>query len=362
MDVIVIGLGGMGTAAAWRLAQRGMRVLALDQFPLGHSLGSSHGHSRIIRQAYYEHPDYVPLMRRAWEGWLELEKAAGETLLVESPCLSIGAPGCHLVEGVRLSAAQHGLAIEDLTPAEAMRRWPAFRLDPGSDCVVERIAGILAVDRCVRAMAAEARRLGARWIEERVLGWEPGFTVRTERGAYSAPHLVVAAGPWARALLPGLPLTVMRQVPMWFAGPSEAFRRDRFPVFIAEAAGGCFYGMPALDRRGVKVAQHYGAEELRSPDDVRRIVDETDEAPVRAFLARHLPDAGQRTDAGVCLYTLTPDRHFVIGEVGGAAVAAGFSGHGFKFAPAVGEVLADLAMDGGTKWPVGLFAPGRFGE
>ncbi|MBY0229861.1 MAG: N-methyl-L-tryptophan oxidase [Gemmataceae bacterium] len=350
MDVIVIGLGGMGTAAAWRLAQRGARVLAFDQFPLGHALGSSHGHSRIIRQAYYEHPAYVPLVRRAWEGWNELDPS----LLTPAPCLSLGPPGSPLVEGVRESARTHGLEVEDLTAEVVVRRWPAFRLDAGFDAVLERSAGILAVDRCVRAMADEARRLGADLREERVLGWDGG-SVRTERGAYRAPRLVVAAGPWAKALLPHLPLTVMRQTAQWFAGEAG------IPVFIAEAAGGFFYGLPAHEGRGVKVSQHYGAPELPGPEGVERTVTEADETPVREFLRRHLPGVGARTDGSVCLYTLTPDRHFVIDRVGEAAVAAGFSGHGFKFAPVVGEILADLALEGGTRWPIGLFAAGRFG-
>ena len=354
-DVIVIGLGGMGTAAAWRLAQRGVRVLGLEQFSRGHARGSSHGHSRIIRQAYYEHPAYVPLVRRAYEGWFDLEQARGETLLADAPCLSLGPPGSPLVEGVRASAAMHGLEIEDLTPAQAMRRWPAFRLPAGIDCVVERTAGILAVDRCVRAMDDEARRLGADLRHnERVLDWKAGegVEVRTDRATYTASRLVIAAGPWAA-------LPVMRQVAFWFEG-AEAFRRDRFPIFIAQTPGGIFYGLPALDPRGVKAAQHYGAPELASVEEIERAVSDADEAPVRAFLREHLTDAGPRTDASVCVYTLTPDRHFMIGEAGGAIMATGFSGHGFKFAPVVGEILADLALEGKTRWETALFAPGRF--
>ncbi len=369
-DVIVVGLGAMGAAAAWALAKRGIRVLGLEQFHVGHTRGSLHGHSRIIRHAYYEHPDYVPLVRRSWEGWLDLEQAMGEHLLTECPCLSIGPVGSEIVEGVRRSAAEHGLEIEDLPPGEVVRRWPAFRLPHDVDCVVERNAGVLAVDRCVTAMAAEAKRLGALLLEgSPVREWSAGpggAEVRTPSGTHTAARLILTAGPWATTLLRGMPLTVMRQVAYWFRAPEPSlFRRDRFPVFIAETPGGYFYGLPGLDPRGVKVARHYGAPELPGPDDVDRAITDEDEAPVRAFLRGYLPAAdGPRGDASTCIYTLTPDRHFLLGphpEAEGVAVAAGFSGHGFKFAPAVGEILADLVTEGRTAHRIGLFGPGRFG-
>jgi sarcosine oxidase len=369
-DAVVVGMGGMGGAAAWRLAGRGARVLGLEQFAVGHSEGSSHGHTRIIRQAYYEHPAYVPLVRRAYEGWYELEQRQGEHLLTRCDCLTLGPPGGELVAGVRRSAAEHGLAVEDLTPDEITRRYPAFHPGAGVAGVVEPTAGFLYVDRCVRAQVAEARRLGAVVREdERVTDWRAhagGVTVRTTRGEYHAAKLVLTAGPWAGALLGrwGAPLRVMRQVVFWLGVRDEAlFRRDRFPVFIAETAAGAFYGVPALDSRGLKVARHYGEAELPGPEAVGREVLPGDEAPVRAFTREYLPDAdGPRLDASVCRYTLTPDRHFVIDahpEVAGVVVAAGFSGHGFKFAPVVGEVLAELALDGRTRWPVELFRVGR---
>lgn len=372
VDVIVLGLGGMGTATAWRLAGRGVRVLGLEQFAIGHTQGSSHGHTRIIRQAYYEHPDYVPLVRRAYEGWYDLEQATGRTLLIGCPCLSLGPPEGELVAGVRRAAAEHGLSIEGLTLDEVRRRYPAFTFAPDSDHVgvLEHTAGVLRVDDCVRAMADEARRLGADLREgAEVTAWHPDgdrVVVETRQGRFHAARLVIAAGPWAGRLLRDVtgPLPVMRQVPMWFRGPEPAlFRRDRFPVFISDTAGGYFYGLPALDDRGVKVARHYGAAELAAPDAVDRTVTDADEAPVRAYLRHQLPAAdGPRSDASVCLYTLTPDRHFLIDRhptTPAVAFAAGFSGHGFKFAPAVGEVLADLALEGRTALPAGLFRLGR---
>ena len=370
-DVIVLGVGGMGAATLFELARRGRRVLGLEQFPLGHVLGSSHGHSRIIRQAYYEHPDYVPLLRRAYEGWYDLEQRVGRRLLTECPCLSIGLPDSPLVVGVRESAAQHGLAIENLDAAGVRARFPAFHVRDDTVGVVERSAGILAVDDGVAAhvaVAPLARSRGApgdgRWLAD-VGG---GMQVRTDRGTYAAARLVVTAGPWASRFLGdlGVPLTVMRQVPLWF-GPREpaAFRRDVFPVFIADMPYGFFYGMPMLDEAGVKVAQHYGAPELPGPDAVERSVQPGDELPVRRFLSDVLPDGnGPCRRASVCVYTLTPDRHFILDRhpgQEGVVIAAGFSGHGYKFAPVVGEIMADLAEQGRTRWPIGFFRIGRFG-
>ncbi|MFO0926056.1 MAG: N-methyl-L-tryptophan oxidase [Gemmataceae bacterium] len=371
-DVIVVGLGGMGTAAAWQLARRGASVVGLEQFALGHDRGSSHGHTRITRQAYYEHPAYVPLVRRAFEGWYDLEQARGVPLLLSSPCLTLGRPEGELVAGVRRSAAEHRLSIEELSAQEVHRRYPAFRLDDAPDLVgvIEHTAGILLVDACVRALADEARHLGARLREnEPVVAWrrEGGtLVVETPRDRYEADRLVLTAGPWMGALLGrvGIPLRVMRQVALWLQ-PSDPvlFRRDRFPVYIAETPGGSFYGFPALDRRGAKVARHYGAEERPGPDGVDRTVTAADEAPVRTFVRAYLPSAdGLRLDGSVCLYTLTPDRHFLIDhhpDAAGVVLAGGFSGHGFKFAPVVGEILADLALTGATRWPIDLVAAAR---
>jgi sarcosine oxidase len=352
-DVIVLGLGGMGTAAAAALARRGRRVLGLEQFTPAHDRGSSHGHTRVIRTAYFEHPAYVPLVRRAFRLWYELEQRTGEHLLTECPCLSIGRPGGELIEGVRRAAAEHGLIIEHLDPIELARRFPLFRFDESYVGALEQEAGFLYVERCVTACAADAigHRAELKW-EEPVREWHAtagGVTVRTDRDTYRAANLVITAGPWATQMLGdcGTTLTVMRQVPHWFApADPRPFARDRFPIYLADTPAGTFYGLPMIDRRGHKVARHYGAPEVPGPDAVDRQITDADETPVRQFVREHLPAAdGPRTHATVCLYTLTPDRHFVIDrhpEHVSVAVAAGFSGHGFKFAPVVGELLADL--------------------
>ncbi len=370
-DVIVVGVGGMGSAAAAELARRGRRVLALEQFAAGHDRGSSHGHTRIIRQAYYEHPDYVPLVRRAFGRWHDLEQRQGLNLLTGCDCLSIGRADSELVTGVRRSAREHALPVENLTPADLRGRFPQFRFGDDYEGVLERTAGFLHVDDCVLACVREARRHRAVVREnEAVRDWRAkpgGVEVRTDRGTYAAAKLVLTAGPWAGQLLAraGTPLTVMRQVPMWFGTrDAAAFRRDVFPLYIADTPEGYFYGFPALDAGGAKVARHYGAPELAGPAEINREPTPADEEPLRAFLRAHVPAIdGPRNRASVCTYTLTPDRHFVIDLFPGepdVAVAAGFSGHGFKFAPVVGEALADLAEAGRTALPISRFRIDRF--
>jgi len=371
-DVIVLGVGGMGSAACFELARRGRRVLGLEQFPPVHARGSSHGQTRIIRTAYYEHPDYVPLVRRAFDRWYELEQLTGRHLLTACACANIGPADGELIAGMRAAASQHRLPVEELTAAEITRRFPAFRFPDGFLAVTESEAGFLYVDECVRAHIDSAVSLGAEVRgEEPAREWKAtagGVEVTTDRGTYRAARLVVTAGAWATKLLAdlGVPLVVMRQVPLWFdvTASAELFRRDRFPVFIADVPGGAFYGVPAIDRFGLKVARHYGAPELPNPDGVSWDVTPADEPPVRAFLDAHVPGkVGRMTKGQVCMYTLTPDRHFVIDvhpRFPQVAVACGFSGHGFKFAPTVGEILADLAEHGKTPHRIGLFSATRF--
>jgi sarcosine oxidase len=372
-DVIVVGVGGMGSASAFELARRGRRVLGLEQFALGHDQGSSHGHTRIIRTAYYEHPDYVPLVRRAFERWYDLEQRLGRHLLTECACLSVGAPDSELIEGVRLSAGQHRLPVEDLSATELRDRFPAFRFDGRYVGLLERSAGFLYVDECVRAHVDAARSAGATVHDnEPVRTWRAtaaGVEVETDRARYRAAKLVLTAGPWAPRLLAGwgARLRVMRQVVLWF-GPraAAAFRRDVFPIYIADTPEGYIYGLPMLDAHGVKIARHYGAPELAGPSEVDRNATAADETTVRRFLREHLPGAdGPCNRRSVCIYTLTPDRHFILDvhpEYATVAIAAGFSGHGFKFAPVVGEIMADLVETGRTTHPIGRFVLTRFGN
>jgi sarcosine oxidase len=372
-DAIVIGVGGMGSAAACELARRGRRVLALEQFALGHDRGSSHGHTRIIRKAYYEHPDYVPLVCRAFERWYDLEQRQGVHLLTECPCLSIGRADSSMITGVRASAAQHHLPVEALSAAELQQRFPPFCFDDGYVGVLERSAGFLYVEDCVQAHICEAVRLGATIQDmEPVVSWQANereATVQTTTDRYTAARLIITAGPWAGQLLAqqGVFLRVMRQVVQWFGTRDDRlFRRDVFPLYIADTPQGHFYGFPVLNSNGAKVAQHYGAPEWRHPSEIDRAVQPQDEETIRSFLRRYLPLIdGPCRRVSVCVYTLTPDRHFVIDlhpDHANVALAAGFSGHGFKFAPVVGEILADLADHGRTELPIRMFSIQRFGR
>jgi sarcosine oxidase len=370
-DVIVLGVGGMGSAACFELARRGRKVLGLEQYPLVHDRGSSHGHTRIIRTAYYEHPNYVPLLRRAFTRWYELEQRVGRHLLTECPCLNIGPADGPLVAGVKASAQQHGLTVKELTADEISRRTP-FRFPDTFTGVLERQAGFLYVEECVRAHIDSAVSLGAEvHAEEPVREWKAddgGVEVTTDKQTYRAAKLVVTAGAWATKLLAdlGVPLTVMRQVMVWFdvSANASTFRRDRFPMFIADVPGGPFHGLPAIDEAGLKVARHYGALHQKTPDAIDWDATTQDVPPVKGFLDRYvIVPMGEVTRGQVCLYTLTPDKHFVIDlhpKHPRVAVACGFSGHGFKFASVVGEILADLADRGKTDHPIGMFSARRF--
>lgn len=370
-DVIVIGVGAMGAATCIELARRGARVLGLEQFRLGHSRGSSHGQTRVIRTAYYEHPTYVPMVRRAFDLWYDLEQQCGVKLLTECPCLNIGSSESELIAGVRRAAQEHRLPVEELSAEEIRRRFPVFRFDCDYQGIFETQAGFLDVEACVRAMIRQARRLGAIILSEvRVGSWRPtsqGVEIQTTLGDFSADRLVLTAGPWTRPLLQDLdvPLTVMRQTLLWFRTKDDRlFRRDCFPIYLADVPGGPFYGLPVINSFGHKVARHYGASELNDPSQICRQIQPMDTEAVRGFLTKHLPDANGPFQFGqVCMYTLTPDRHFVLDrhpEYPQVVVAAGFSGHGFKFAPVIGAIMADLVWSGQTTWALDLFRLNRF--
>ncbi len=369
-DVIVVGLGAMGSAAARALARRGARVLGLDRFAPPHDSGSSHGGSRIIREAYFEDPIYVPLVQRAYLLWEELAREFGKPLLLTTGGLMIGAHESALVRGAVLSATEHGLPYERLEPAELRRRFPAFR--PGEEMIGiwEPRAGVLAPEESIAAFLAGARRHGAELrTNEPALSWRQdgeGFEVRTARGRYRAEKLVLAAGAWMRPLLPDLdlPLVVERVVQYWF-DPGET--RERFephhcPISIWEPEGGpFFYAFPMIEGR-VKAALHHEGEPV-DPDVVRREVAADESDTLRAMLERYLPvGGGAPVEAKTCMYTNTPDEDFVIDRHPGhegVVIVSACSGHGFKFAPAIGEAVSDLVVEGWTRWDLARFGIGR---
>lgn len=372
-DVIVIGLGAMGSAAACELARRGHRVLGLDRFrgPPLHAFGSSHGRTRIIRQAYYEHPLYVPLVRRAYRRWAELEAETGRSLLQVTGGLMLGAADGVLVRGARESARTHGLAFEELTGSEIRRRFPALQTPDESAGILEPEAGVLFPERCIEAFLSLAGGRGAELrFDEPALEWRidgQGVAVSTRAGVHRAGRLILAAGPWTGGLLNGtwLRLAVERQVAMWFtpARAPERFGPDRLPVFLWEwAPDRFFYGIPNLGDDGFKVARHHEGE-TTEPDAVRREVGPEEVEGIRDLLGRYLPDAGGTLrDTAVCLYTNTPDGHFVLDfhpRHPQVVVASPCSGHGFKFASVIGEILADLAIGGSTAFDLTPFSARR---
>jgi sarcosine oxidase len=372
-DILVIGTGGVGSAALRHLAGRGLRVLGIDRFPGGHDRGSSHGHSRIIRLAYLEHSDYVPLLRRAYDLWAELERQQGESLLLRTGLLEVGPPTGPTIRGVLAAASRHRLAVEELSPDECRRRFPGFVVPEASAAVFEAEAGVLRVERCVLAHLEQARRAGAATVfGETVLGWtaSPGAVeVTTDRNVYRAAALVIAAGAWAGPMLGslGIPLQVRRKHLHWYPGPTEAYATERgCPAFLYETEDGEFYGIPAFDGFGLKAGEHSGGSAVADPLVDDRSVEIEDRCRVEAFLDAHLPRLGRpASDHRTCFYTMSPDRHFVIDrhpEHANVAFAAGLSGHGFKFTGVLGEALADLVTTGRTDLPIGFLGLGRFNE
>lgn len=365
-DLIIVGLGATGSAAAHHLARRGLRVLGIDQYSPPHTLGSSHGESRIIREAYFEHPLYVPLVRRAYTLWQALEAEAQTPLLRITGGLMIGHPDSVLIRGARASARQHGLEHRILSATEVGTRFPALRPDPAMIAVWEPRAGVLNPERCITAHLRSARAHGAELHTGlRVLGWrETAGEVRvdTAQGVFAGRQLLISAGSWVGGLVPALAerFEVERQMLGWFTPlrDAELFAPDACPIHLWETAdGGHSYGFPDLGS-GVKVARHHSGA-ATTPETVDREPSAADEAALRHWMARHLPDAnGPLRDSAVCLYTNTSDGHFWIDRLADhprVLVASPCSGHGFKFASVIGELLADLLTGHTPAFDLSLF-------
>jgi monomeric sarcosine oxidase len=375
-DVIVLGTGGVGSAAAEQLARRGLRVLGLDRFPGGHDQGSSHGHSRIIRKAYFEHSDYVPLLQRAYVLWRELEAAHGEQLLFESGLIEVGPPDGVVIPGVLQCAAEHGLDVSMLDASDVAEQYPGFAIPPNAQAVYERDAGYLLVEQCVLAHLKIATTAGAELrTDQEVVSWsqeQDGVTVVTKTDTWHADKLVITAGAWAKNLLAGLDISlrVVRKHLHWYACDQPLYHHDQgCPVFFYETDDSYFYGFPRMDPRGVKVAEHSGGTEIQNPLSDDKSVEPTDRERIERFLAQCLPGVSrQATDHAVCYYTRSPDEHFIVDrhpQYDRVCFAAGLSGHGFKFTNVLGEALADLACEGTTSLPIEFLRsdrPGLLGD
>jgi sarcosine oxidase len=372
-DVIVVGVGAMGAATCFQLASRGVRVLGLEQFGIPHALGSSHGHSRAIRLAYYEHPNYVPLLQRSYALWREVEHLAGQQILYITGGLYIGPAECELVTGSKQSAESFGLRYEELDRSELAERFPQFEIPVDYAAIYELEAGLLRPELSVSVLASLAMRKGAELHGcEKVLEWNStgiDVTVKTTRGRYRADRLIFCGGAWTSKLMrnKGLSLVVTRQISGWvWPRKPEQFALGRFPTWaIAHQDGTLHYGFPMLpDNPGFKIAHHHHGN-IVDPDLVRRDPLDGDEDDFLPLVRRFIPDAqGPLLSMSVCLYTSTPDSHFIIDRHPDSSTvffACGFSGHGFKFSVVVGEALADLAQFGRTELPIGFLGLKRFG-
>jgi len=355
-DAIVLGVGGMGSAVVYHLARRGARVVGIEQFSIPHDRGSSHGISRIIRLAYWEHPDYVALVRRAYDLWRDLERRVGEPLLVVTGSIDGGLPGSRTIRGSLAACRTHNLEHELLDAAALGRRCPGYRLPDDHVAVFQPEGGFLLAERCTVAHATAARAAGADLrTGERVIEWHVAggaVQVTTARARYHAAHLVITAGPWLQAVVPALARHVMveRQVVLWTRPlRPELFTSDRFPVFYVDTPRGAFYGFPLDPARGFKIGKYHHRRQATDPDSVDRTCSPEDEATLRDGISHYFPEAnGPTASTSTCLFTNTPDEHFIIDRLPDhpeVIVAGGFSGHGFKFCSAVGEMVADLVLD-----------------
>lgn len=369
-DVVVVGVGAMGSAAASHLARRGRRVLGLDRHGIPNALGSSHGITRIIRLAYAEDPAYVPLLRRAFVLWRDLEARSGERLLVQTGSVDAAPEDDWMFSGSLRSCLEHDLEHEVLDAAELTRRFPGYRLPESTRALLQPDGGYLLPERCVVAHAESAMAAGAELHgHEPVLGWEEEgdlLVVVTERGRYRTQQVVVAAGAWIDGLVPALSGLAVpeRQVLGWFQPVRpERFLPATFPVFNVATDLGRFYGFPRETVPGFKIGRYHHRQETGSPEELRRPPDAVDEALLREAVRAHFPDAdGPTLQLQTCLFTNTPDEHFVIDrspQDPRVVVASPCSGHGFKFAAVVGEVIADLVVDGTTRHDVSLFGIDR---
>jgi sarcosine oxidase len=372
-DAIVIGLGAMGTATLYHLARRGKRVLGIEQFSHGHQLGSSHGDSRIIREQYFEHPLYVPLVQRAYTLWRELEEESGRDLMTLGGGLMIGPRDGMVVAGTLRSAAEYKLPHELLSSAEVHRRFPTFELADDLVAVIDARAGYLDPEACTSAHLDGARDRGAEvHFEEPVVNWGvdgAGVHVETTNGYYLAERLLISAGAWTKELVKdlNLPLTVERQVAFWLEPDESTVSYDsrEFPIFAYEFTPGILcYGFPRLPR-GVKASIMHAGELTDSPGEVKRSVDDDEVEPLRAALRPVLPGLARAPvrETSVCLFTNTPDHDFIVDfhpEHPQVLISSPCSGHGFKFASALGEIHADLLENGSTKLDISAFRIDRF--
>lgn len=370
-DDIVIGVGGMGSTTAYHLAKRDRDVLGLERYDIPHSMGSSHGISRIIRLAYYEHPSYVPLVRRSYELWNEIQKEQGEQLLFETGSIDAAPPEDPLFRGSRRSCEEYDIDHEVLSGSEVNDRYPGYDLPEEHMAVYQPNGGYVLSERAIVAHVTQAQREGARiQARERVIDWEPhegGVRVETDRDEYTADNLVIASGAWAGKQIEALEgiAVPQRQVLAWLQPQEPAqFMPENYPVWNLQVEEGRFYGLPVVKVPGFKFGRYMHRQQDVDPDAMNREPEPEDETLLREFANNYFPQGtGPTMGLATCMFTNTPDGHFVIDrhpEYPQVVFGAGFTGHGYKFAPVIGEVLADLASEGRTEHPIDFLGLDRF--
>ncbi len=370
-DCIVIGVGAMGSSTLYNLAKRGRRVLGLEQFDIPHAEGSSHGVNRIIRLAYYEHPSYVPLLRRAYELWSKIESIAGEQLIYKTGSIDTAPAGHEVFEGSLESCLLHDIPHRVLNHAQINEQFPGYQLPLGHMGILQQDGGFVLSERSIVAYANAAMSAGAEiHAREVVSAWEPdrgGVRVFTDSGEYTAQRLIITAGAWASGMIPILDGLAVpeRQVLAWLQPiDGSLYTPDVFPVFNAYFDEGRYYGFPVFGIPGFKVGRYHHLEEIIDPDSTIKTVTAEDEAVLRSAVERYFPLAnGTTMTLKTCMFTNTPDEHFIVDLLPGntqVIVAAGFSGHGFKFASVIGEILSDLAINGETEHNIDLLKIDRF--
>ena len=378
-DVIVIGVGSMGSSACYHLASRGCKVLGLEQFDIAHEFGAHAGQSRIIRKAYFENSDYVPLLERAYSNWHALEAETGKRVYFKTGLVYFGPSDHLLIKGVKKSASLYNVVLQNVDHKSAKKRFPSFNIPTDFEILFEPEAGFLTPENAIRLFAAQATGKGAEiHTHEKVIAWkqnERGVVVTTDRNVYSCKKLVITAGPWAGKMIPTLAdkLKITRQFVAW-VNPNRwnDFELNNFPCWLMtdESSSGCYYGFPILNEtefgppHGLKVAHHYPARET-DPDYVDRQMRHEDREDLNYVLDKYLPGCFESLlSHKICLYANSPDEDFIIDKLLGyddhISIACGFSGHGFKFASVVGEILADLALDGETNLPIDFLSAKRF--
>lgn len=371
-DVIVLGVGGMGSSTLYHLARRRKRVLGIERYDIPHAMGSSHGETRIIRLAYYEDPSYVQLMHRSYELWRSIQSRAGERLLHQTGSIDAGPTESWVFKGSLQSCLEHDLPHQVLTSPELTKRFPGYRLPRETMSVYQPEGGFLLPERCIVSYVQAAQAEGAVVHgREQVLEWQPtrdGVRVITDKDTYTAERLVITAGAWNRKLLPFLDRLAVpeRQVLAWLQPRMpELFRPDRFPVFNLLVDEGRFYGFPVFGVPGFKFGKYHHFQEFGDPEELEHEPQREDEILLGEFAARHFPDGfGPTMALKTCYFTNTPDNHFLIDlhpQYPQVSFASPCSGHGYKFASVIGEVMADLAERESTRHNIDLFRLDRFG-